>query len=216
MELITQVDIKGISDQLKETLLAMQTFVADPEMKKIVSNLDSATGRLDSNLRIIEGIMGGGKIQAIVESVERGIDETRQGVGDAREGIAEARRGLGEVRQGIGEARQGVGEVRKGFAEARQVIGETRQGVAEIRKLLATIETEVRELKAAEISGESRRLIEGLDRRTKLMTADLRQTTADVRDAAEGLQMLIDRLKENPSDLLFSQPLRDNRERGER
>jgi phospholipid/cholesterol/gamma-HCH transport system substrate-binding protein len=216
MDLVTQTDIKGVTDQVKGTLLAIQTFVADPEMKKVVRNLDSAAEDLDKNLRNIERITAGGKIEGILAAIEQGIGETRQRIGDAKEGIANATLAVGEAREGIGEIRQGIGEARQGLGDVKQVIAETRQGVADIRKLVAAVENEVGGLKTAEISGEGRRLIEALDRRTKVMATDLRETTANIRDAAEELQVLIERLKETPSDLLFSDPVRDARERGER
>lgn len=111
--------------------------------------------------------------------------------------------------QGIGEARQGIGETRAG-------IGETREGIAEIRKLLAAIGKEVEDLKTAEIAGKSKNLIKEVDRRTKAVASDIESTTDEIRQAVESLRMLIESLRENPSDLLFSRPVRDIREKGGR
>ena len=122
------------------------------------------------------------------------------------------------MEQGLGEARgtAGIGEARQGIGEARQGIGETREGIAEIRKHLAAIGKEIEDLKAAEIAGKSKSLIEGLDRRTKAIAYDIQSTTDDIRQAVESLKMLIESLRENPSDLLFSEPVRDGRERKEK
>jgi phospholipid/cholesterol/gamma-HCH transport system substrate-binding protein len=90
-----------------------------------------------------------------------------------------------------------------------QGLGETRQGIAEIRKLLAAIGKEVADLKTAEIAGKSKSLIEGVDRRTKAVASDIESTTDDIRQAVESFKMLIEGLRENPSDLLFSRPVRD-------
>jgi hypothetical protein len=49
-----------------------------------------------------------------------------------------------------------------------------------------------------------------------MIAADLDTTTEEVRQAAKSLRMLIERLRENPSDLLFSRPVRDGRLSGER
>jgi uncharacterized phage infection (PIP) family protein YhgE len=111
---------------------------------------------------------------------------------------------------------QGLGETMQGIGEARAGIGEAREGIAEIRKLLAAIGKEVADLKTAEIAGKSKSLIEGVDRRTKAVASDIESTTDDIRQAVESLKMLIEGLRENPSDLLFSRPVRDSQEKGGR
>ena len=181
MEMIVQVDFKGISDQIRQTSRSIETFLTGKEVTNIVRNLDSTTAGLERSLRRIDRILAEGKAESILSTVEQG---------------------LGEARQGIGEARQGIGE--------------TREGIAEIRKHLAAIGKEVEDLKAAEIAGKSQSLIEGLDRRTKAIAYDIQSTTDDIRQAVESLRMLIESLRENPSDLLFSEPVRDGRERKEK
>ena len=100
MDRITQVDLKGISDQVKQTSRAMETFVAGPEMKNILKNLDSTTASLDRSLRRIDSILADGGIQGILE-------EARRGLGDARRGLGEARQGLGRNPTGIGRSPTG-------------------------------------------------------------------------------------------------------------
>ena len=51
MEMIVQVDVKGISDQIRQTSRSMETFFTGKEMTNIVRNLDSTTAGLDSSLR---------------------------------------------------------------------------------------------------------------------------------------------------------------------
>jgi phospholipid/cholesterol/gamma-HCH transport system substrate-binding protein len=174
MDRIAQVDLAGVSDQIKATSRAMETFLTGREMMNILRNLESTTAALDRNLQRIDQILAKGKADSIISAVEQG---------------------LGEARQGLGEARQGIGE--------------TREGIAEIRKLLAAIGKEVGNLKTAEITGMSKSLIEGVDRRTKAVASDIESTTDDFRQAVESLRMLIEGLRENPSNLLFSRPVRD-------
>ncbi len=174
MEQIAQVDLKGISDQLKQTSRAIETFVGGGEMKRIMKNLDSSTAGLDRGLLKVESILAEGKVERIIEGVERGLGEARQG------------------------------------------IGESRQGIAETRQFVAAVTSEMEKLKAAETAEKAKSLIEGLDRRTRMIAVDLDTTMEEIRLAAEGLRMLIERLRENPSDLLFSRPARSDREGGER
>lgn len=174
MEQIAQVDLKGIVDQLKQTSRAVETYITGGEMRSIMKNLDSSTAGLDRGLRRIDGILAGGKVEKIIEGVERGIGEAREG------------------------------------------IGESRQGIAETRQLLGAVKAEVGGLRAAETAAKAKTFIEGLDRRTRTMAADLDTTTEEIRQAAKSLRMLIERLRENPSDLLFSRPIHDDWESGER
>jgi phospholipid/cholesterol/gamma-HCH transport system substrate-binding protein len=185
MDRIAQVDLAGVADQLKAASRAMETFLTGREMISIIRNLDASTATLDRNLQRIDRILADGKADSIIPAME----------------------------QGLGEARQGIGEIRQGIGEARQGIGETREGISEIRKLLAAIGKEVKDLKTAEIAGKSIHLVEGMDRRTKAVASDIESTTDDIRQAVESLRMLIENLRENPSDLLFSRPVRDVRER---
>ncbi|MBM4313980.1 MAG: MCE family protein [Deltaproteobacteria bacterium] len=174
MDRIAQVDIAGLSDQIKATTKAMESFITGTELANIFRRLDSATAALDRSLQGVDRILAGGKVESALSSLGQG---------------------LGEARQGIGEARAGIGE--------------TREGIAEIRKLLAAIGREVGDLKTAEIAGKPKMLIEEIDRRTKAVAADIESTTDDIRLAVESLRMLIEDIRANPSDLLFSRPLRD-------
>ena len=192
MDKVVQVDFKGISDQIRQTSRAVETFLAGQEMTNIIRNLGSTTAGLESSLRRIDRILAEGKVEAIISTVEQG---------------------LGEARQGINETRQWIGEVGQGIGEARRGIGETREGIAEIRKLLAAVGKGVEDLKAAEIAGKTQNLIMDLDQRTKAITYDVQSTSDDIRLAVESFRMLIESLRENPSDLFFSEPARDRRER---
>jgi phospholipid/cholesterol/gamma-HCH transport system substrate-binding protein len=178
---ITQVDLKGLSDQLKATSRAMETFVTGPEMDNILRNLDFTMATLGSSLRRIDGILAEGGVQGIIEETRRGVEEARQGVGETRQGL-----------------------------------GEVRQGIAETRELVAAVKAEVVNMKAAELADKAGRFVEGLDRRTRKMASDIESTTDDIRQAVEHLRALLDRLQQNPSDLIFSKPAGGEGEVGER
>jgi phospholipid/cholesterol/gamma-HCH transport system substrate-binding protein len=188
MERISQVDLKGLSDQLKSTSRAMENFVAGPAMEKTLKDLDSSMVTLGSGLRRIDDILAEGGVQGIIEETRRGLEE--------------ARRGLGEARQGVGETRQGLGEA--------------RQGIAETRELVALVKAEIVNLKAAELAGKASRFVDGLDRRTRKIASDIESTTDDIRQAVEHLRALLERLQRNPSDLIYSKPEEDGGEGGER
>jgi phospholipid/cholesterol/gamma-HCH transport system substrate-binding protein len=164
MSRIEQVDLHGISDQLKQTSRAVETFLTGKQMTGILAKLDSTAGSLDQGLRRIDRILAEGKVEAVLE-----------------------------------EARQGLQESRKTIADVRGTIADTRE-------LVAAVRGEVKNLKASETADRAGRLLEGIDRRTRGMKTDFERTTEDVRQAAEKLNLLLDRLQANPSDLLFSRP----------
>jgi len=87
-------------------------------------------------------------------------------------------------------------------------VKEARATLTEARELITAMKKEVRAVNLAETSGKANQWIEGLDRRTRDVTTDLKVTSENVRQASESLDRLLDRLEANPSDLLFSKPPR--------
>jgi phospholipid/cholesterol/gamma-HCH transport system substrate-binding protein len=168
MSRIEQVDLKGISDQLKQTTRALETFLTGRQMTGILAKLDSTAGSLDQGLRRIDRILAEGRVEGVLE--------------EARQGLQEARRGLQE----------------------------SRKTVADVRELVAVVQGEVKNLKASEIAERAGRLMEGIDRRTRGMKTDFERTTDDIRQAADSLKLLLDRLQASPSDLIFSRSPDDN------
>jgi phospholipid/cholesterol/gamma-HCH transport system substrate-binding protein len=105
------------------------------------------------------------------------------------------------------------GNVEGILKEAREGVSETRQGIAETRQFVAAVGKEIETLQAGETIGRVNRLMEGLDRRTRGVTADLESTLEEIRQAAESLHLLLERLRDNPSDLIFSSPRRGDEPR---
>ncbi len=173
MSKIEHLDLKGISDQFKQTLRVAETFLSGSQMKGLLTKLDSTAGTLDRGLKRVDRVLAEGKVEGILE----------------------------EARQGLREARQGIQE--------------SRETIAGARELVAVFQEEIKSLKAAETAEKAGRLIDGLDRKTRGMSADVERTTDEIRQAVESLKLLLDRLHANPSDLIFSRPVLDDGERGE-
>jgi hypothetical protein len=72
--------------------------------------------------------------------------------------------------------------------------------------LMKTTRDELGEMKLAQTAGKADRLVENLDRRTRAMSLEIRTTNESLRRASENLERLLDRLSNNPSDILFSSP----------
>ena len=181
MSQIEQVDLKGISDQLKQTSRAVETFLSGKQMTGILAKLDSTAGSLDQGLRRIDRILAEARVEGILEEARQGLEETRQGVQEARQGLQE-----------------------------------TRKTITDIRELVVAVREEVKNIKASEIADRAGRLLKEIDRRTRGMKTDFERTTDDIRQAADSLKLLLDRLQANPSDLIFSQsPVADGTQKGE-
>jgi hypothetical protein len=53
---------------------------------------------------------------------------------------------------------------------------------------------------------KANQLVVGIDRRSRAITSELRDTSENLQKASETLQTLLDRLNTTPSDLIFSSP----------
>ncbi|MHB8769899.1 MAG: MlaD family protein [Syntrophales bacterium] len=181
LERFTQVDLKGISDQVKATSRAVETFFAGPAMKRIVANLDSTALSLAGSMKRIDALLAAGDLQGVV-------DDTRQGLREARRGIAETRELVATLKQAIVNLK-----------------------TAELSDKAAALTD-----RAAALTGSAGRLVDGIDRRTRKMATDVESTTEEIRQAVDQLRALLERLRQNPSDLIFSKPVGDNGETEER
>lgn len=162
------------------------------EIRQILSSVDSIiekinridfgtiSGRLESAARSAENFFGGPRVQSIMvnlESATASLDST-------------------------------IGKVDKAMAEGKfeDLLGETKATLVEARDLMKTTKDELAGMKLAQTAGKADRLVENLDRRTRAMSLEIRATSESLRRASENLERLLDRLSNNPSDLLFSSP----------
>ena len=87
-----------------------------------------------------------------------------------------------------------------------EVLTEARNSLVEAKNLIAGVRKEVESLKLADTAEKTNQLVEGIDRRSRAITTDLRITTENLQQSSETLQNLLDRLNATPSDLIFSTP----------
>jgi phospholipid/cholesterol/gamma-HCH transport system substrate-binding protein len=86
------------------------------------------------------------------------------------------------------------------------ILTEARNSLVETKSLIAGVRKEVESLKLADTAEKANQLVEGIDRRSRAITTELRVTSENLQQASETLQMLLDRLNTTPSDLIFSSP----------
>jgi len=94
--------------------------------------------------------------------------------------------------------------ISQGKVEA--VLTEARNSLVEARTLLASMKEELHAMKLAETGEKANRLVEGVDRRSREITTELRITSENLQQSSDLLQRLLNRLNTTPSDLLFSSP----------
>jgi hypothetical protein len=71
---------------------------------------------------------------------------------------------------------------------------------------MVLLQEQLKGLKLAETVEKSDRLVEGVDRRTRRVASEVEAAADEIREAALSLRLLVERLEENPSELLFSKP----------
>ena len=85
------------------------------------------------------------------------------------------------------------------IANANGVLLDTRTFIGELR-------AEIKDMKLGETSRKAGRLADELALSSAIITRDLESILDGLRQTSEGLDMLVERVKNSPSDLLFSKP----------
>ncbi len=93
-----------------------------------------------------------------------------------------------------------------GDGRADEIITDARDTIREAKATIKKIKEELDSMKLAETTARTNRLIGDLSRRSKVITTEIQVTSENLRRASENLDLLIDRLKADPSDILFSDP----------
>lgn len=87
MQNIKQIDFRGISNQVKDTTKAIETFLAGRHTKKIMSKLESTSVNLDQSVAVINRIVAGGKVDSIVQETSDTLLNARQLINSAKKEI---------------------------------------------------------------------------------------------------------------------------------
>jgi phospholipid/cholesterol/gamma-HCH transport system substrate-binding protein len=86
------------------------------------------------------------------------------------------------------------------------VLKEARGTIADTRALIGKIRDDLDAMKLVDSAGKANQIVAGVDKSVREMTFDLKNTADNLQRASENLDILIDRLRDDPSDLLFSRP----------
>lgn len=150
MKNIKDIDIKGISDQLKNTSKAIEDFVGGKRINNIITHLESISANLDQAMARINKTVAEGKVD--------------------------------------------------------QAANETMGILSDARKLIGQAKNEIDALKLQEKADRTDVLLEDINKKAKVITNELQDTSEHLRVTSENLQKLSDNLTRNPSELIFSKP----------
>jgi phospholipid/cholesterol/gamma-HCH transport system substrate-binding protein len=144
------LDLKGISDEVKSVQKALGEFLAGPRTRSIFANVDATSQHLNNTSKNIDRIVA-----------ESGIDT---------------------------------------------ILADTKQTISEMRILMTQVRKDLESLHLAETATKAGRMVEGLEKRTREITADIKATTENLRQASNNLDLLVEELQANPSEIIFSKP----------
>lgn len=86
------------------------------------------------------------------------------------------------------------------------VLKETRGTIADTRALIGKIREDIDTMKLTDSAVKATQIVAGVDKSVREMTFNLKNTTDNLQRASENLDILMDKLRDDPSDLLFSRP----------
>jgi phospholipid/cholesterol/gamma-HCH transport system substrate-binding protein len=93
-----------------------------------------------------------------------------------------------------------------GDGRADQILTDARDTVHDAKETIGKVKSELEKMKLTETSAKTNRLIDDLSRRSKTIATEIQLTGENLRRATDNLDQLIERLKADPSDILFSDP----------
>jgi phospholipid/cholesterol/gamma-HCH transport system substrate-binding protein len=101
-----------------------------------------------------------------------------------------------------------VRQIEKLTAEGKleDILKEARGTVADTRALIGKIREDLDAMKLADSAGKANQMVAGVGKSVRDMSFDLKNTADNLQRASENLDILIDKLRDDPSDLLFSRP----------
>ncbi len=87
-----------------------------------------------------------------------------------------------------------------------EILDDARESVKEAKAVVKKVREEVNALDLAGTSDRANRLLDNANRKTRLIAEELQVTSENLRRASEHLEEALDRLKTDPSDIIFSDP----------
>lgn len=97
-----------------------------------------------------------------------------------------------------------------------RVLVETQKTLIETRQLMTEVRNEIGAMKMADTAGKAGRFLDHLDRRSRKISVDLEDALQDIKSNSENLNRLLEKIQNNPSELIFGNPGTSDRMREEK
>jgi phospholipid/cholesterol/gamma-HCH transport system substrate-binding protein len=173
-------EMRDLSAQFQQTAKSLEVFFKGPVTQRILKNVEAATRKADQSMSRIEKILAEGNLERILARTESAA--------------AQMDRTMARVDKTLAEA-----NVEEAMREARGVLQESR-------KTLTALQEEVRGLRLGETTLPIRELTENLDRRTRTIGKEVQLLGENLRQAAERLEVILEKAERRPSDFIFTTP----------
>lgn len=129
-----QLDLKGISEQLKSAAKSLNSALSDKRMNRIMNDLEAMAGNLDRASRRIDSIVAEGDIRKILAGTREAVAQAKDTIGQARALISQVGDQVNsmKLRQTGEQAEQLV----KGLdTRTRVITGEVKSTLDNIRRV---------------------------------------------------------------------------------
>lgn len=137
---IKQVDLKGLSDQLKSVGKASENLLTGKKMSHIMTNLESTTASMDRAVARVDKVMAEGKVDGVLDEARNSLVETKSLLAGIREEIRAMK--LGETAEKAGRVVEGIDSRSRAITTELRVTSENLQQASEsLQKLLDRIST---------------------------------------------------------------------------
>ncbi len=180
VRVLRQVDFKGISEQVKSSVGLTESLMKQLQAMLSDTDLKGISDRIKATLGAGEDLLRGERLGSILAR----LDSTAANLERASERIDKA---LEE-------------------AKFKEVMLEAKATVSEARGLITDMRAQLEGMNLAETVGNANRLVQAVDRRTRVLAVEMTATSENLRRASETLELLLERLSAAPSDLIFGQP----------
>lgn len=142
-----------------------------------------------------------------IKSIFQEVKEIAEGVNDYVNG-PKMKNIVDNLESTTASLDRAVRQIDKLTAEGKldDVLKEARGTIADTRALIGKIREDFEGMKLADSAGKANQIVATVDKSVREMTFDLKNTADNLQRASENLDILIDKLRDDPSDLLFSRP----------
>ncbi len=87
-----------------------------------------------------------------------------------------------------------------------EILLEIKGVMTDTRKLITSVQDEIHAMKLPDTAAKANRMVEGLEKRSRAITLELEETSENLRRTTDTIDQLMDRVRNTPSDVLFSKP----------